>query len=148
MRIRSPKDFWSGLIFIVIALGFILLSRPYGMGNMHRMGPALFPTIMGIVLAGLGLIIAGRAFALDGPPVPHIQARPILIGLAAIILFGTALQWLGLIAAVMTVVITSALASAESRVLSVIVLAAGLAAFSAAVFVFLLGLPIPLRPGG
>src|SRR5712691_3223561 len=111
MHIRSPKDFWSGVIFIAIALGFILLSRQYGMGNMHRMGPALFPTIMGILLAGLGLIIAGRAFVFDGPPVTRIHARPISIALAAIVLFGAALQWLGLVMAVAVLAITSAFAS-------------------------------------
>ena len=42
MRIRSPKDFWAGLFFIAAALGFMLLSQQYSMGNMHRMGPALF----------------------------------------------------------------------------------------------------------
>ena len=40
MRVRSPKDFWAGLFFIAIALGFMLLSTRYSMGNMHRMGPA------------------------------------------------------------------------------------------------------------
>ena len=54
MRIRSPKDFWAGLFFIAAALGFVLLSRQYSMGNMHRMGPALFPTLVGALLAGLG----------------------------------------------------------------------------------------------
>ena len=84
MRIRSPKDFWAGLFFIAAAVGFMLLSRQYSMGNMHRMGPALFPTLVGALLAGLGLIIAARSFAIDGPPVPRFHARPILISLIAI----------------------------------------------------------------
>src|SRR3989304_2969408 len=57
MRIRSPKDFWSGLFFIAVAVGFIVLSRQYNMGNMHRMGPALFPTLVGMLLAGLGVAL-------------------------------------------------------------------------------------------
>ena len=91
MQIRSPKDFWAGLFFVAIALGFIGLSHQYGMGNMHRMGPALFPTLVGVLLAGLGLLIALRAFAIDGPPVPRFHARPIIISLVAIALFGVAL---------------------------------------------------------
>ena len=46
------------------------------LGTMHRMGPGLFPTLVGVLLAGLGLIIAARAFAIDGPPVPRFHARP------------------------------------------------------------------------
>src|SRR5262245_18804975 len=124
MHIRSPKDFWSGVIFIAVALGFILLSRQYGTGTIHRMGPALFPIIIAVSLARLGLIIAARAFATDGPSVAHIQARPIIVGLGAIILFGITLQWLGLVAAVIVLVVVSAAASRESRAASSIALAA------------------------
>jgi len=146
MRIRSPKDFWSGLFFIAVAVGFIGLSRQYNMGNMHRMGPALFPTLVGTLLAGLGLIMALRSFATDGPPVPRFHARPILISLIAIVLFGVALQNSGLVAAVTALVIVGAIASSESRVLETVGLTLALIVFSVAVFVWLLGLPIPLWP--
>ena len=146
MRIRSPKDFWAGLFFIAAAVGFMLLSRQYSMGNMHRMGPALFPTLVGALLAGLGLIIAAKSFAVDGPPVPRFHARPILISLIAIALFGVALAHFGLIAAVAAVVLVGAMASRESRPLEAVGLVVVLMVFSAAVFVWLLGLPIPLWP--
>ena len=147
MKIRSPKDFWSGLFFIAVAIAFIGLSQHYKMGDMHRMGPALFPDIVGTLLAGLGLIIAGRAFVIDGPPVPRFFARPILVSLLAMVLFGIALQWLGLIAAIAALVFVGSLASPESRILPTAALAAALIVFSVGVFVLLLGLPIPLWPG-
>ena len=50
MRIRSPKDFWAGLIFIAIGGGFILLAQQYRLGDLHRMGPAMFPTLVGALL--------------------------------------------------------------------------------------------------
>jgi hypothetical protein len=146
MKIRSPKDFWAGLFFVAIALGFIGLSSQYGMGNMHRMGPALFPTLVGALLAGLGLLIALRAFAVDGPPVPRFHVRPIVISLIAISLFGVALAHGGLIAAVAVLVIVSAVASHESKPLETVALMAVLIGFSVAVFVWLLGLPIPIWP--
>jgi hypothetical protein len=147
MRIRAPKDFWSGLFFIAVAAGFVALSHNYGLGNMHRMGPGLFPTLVGVLLTGLGLVIALRAFAIDGPPVPRFHARPIIISLVAIAMFGVALAHLGLIAGVAVLVAAGALASRESRALETVGLAAMLIAFSVAVFVWLLGLPIPLWPG-
>ena len=146
MRIRSPKDFWSGLFFIAVAAGFIGLSHHYGTGTMHRMGPGLFPTLVGVLLVGLGLIIALRAFAIDGPPVPRFHAPPIIVSLIAIALFGVALAHLGLIAAVAAVVLVGAVASRESRPLETVGLVVVLMVFSAAVFVWLLGLPIPLWP--
>ena len=146
MRVRSPRDFWAGLIFVAIGGGFVLLAHEYRLGDMHRMGPALFPTLVGALLAALGAFIALRAFALDGPPVPRFEARPILVSLLAIVLFAIALQWVGLVAAVAVLVLIGAHATRDVRLLDVLALAAVMVVFSVAVFVWLLGLPLPLWP--
>jgi hypothetical protein len=146
MKIRSPQDFWSGVVFIALALVFIVLAQQYRFGTMHRMGPALFPTLVGVLLAGLGAIIAARAFVLDGLSVPRFHARPLIVSLVAIVLFGLALQYLGLAAAVVVLVLTGAYAGREVRPIETLVLAAFLAVFSIAVFVWLLGLPLPVWP--
>jgi hypothetical protein len=146
MRIRSPRDFWAGLFFVVIGCAFILMAQNYRLGDMHRMGPAMFPTLVGALLAALGLIIALRSFALDGAPVPRFEARPIGVSILAIVLFGIALQWLGLIAAVAVLVLVGAYAARDVRPLENLALAAALVAFSVGVFVWLLGLPLPLWP--
>jgi Tripartite tricarboxylate transporter TctB family len=146
MRIRSPKDFWAGLIFLVIGAAFILLARQYRLGDLHRMGPAMFPTMVGALLAVLGAVMALRAFALDGPPVERFQLRPVAVSVVAIVLFGLALQWLGLIAAVAVLVLVGAYAARDVRPLENLALAAVMVGFSVAVFVWLLGLPLPLWP--
>ncbi|MBN8935191.1 MAG: tripartite tricarboxylate transporter TctB family protein [Rhizobiales bacterium] len=146
MHIRSPRDFWSGLIFIAIAAGFMIGARRYGLGDMHQMGPGLFPTLVGALLVVLGAVVALRAFVIEGPPVPRFYLRPILISVVAIALFGVTLQHLGLIAAIAVVVLIGVLASRESRPLEVVGLVVLLTVFSVAVFVWMLGLPIPLWP--
>jgi len=146
MRIRAPKDFWSGLLFIAVAAAFIGLAQQYKMGDMHRMGPALFPTLVGALLAVLGAIIALRSFVIDGPPVPRFQARPLIVSLAAIALFGLVLNFLGLVAAIVALVLVGAWATREVKLVQTVLLAALLAVFSVAVFVWLLGLPLPLWP--
>jgi hypothetical protein len=146
MRIRSPKDFWSGIFFVATALAFILLSLQYNLGTMHRMGPALFPIIVAALLGAIGLVITSRSLVFEGPPVPELQLRPVGISLAAIVLFGLALNFHGIVAAIMAVVIVGSFASRESRLVSSIALAAVLTVFSVAVFVWLLGLPIQVWP--
>ena len=146
MRIRSPKDFWAGLIFIAIGGGFILLAQQYRLGDLHRMGPAMFPTLVGALLAGLGAVITLRSLLFDGEPVPRFYARPIGISLFAIVLFGIALQRLGLIAAVAVLVLVGAYASRDVRPWENLALAAIMILFSVGVFVWLLGLPLPLWP--
>ena len=61
-------------------------------------------------------------------------------------LFGIALQWLGLIAAVVVLVLVGAYAARDVRPLENVALAVVLALFSVVVFVLLLGLPLPLWP--
>jgi Mn2+/Fe2+ NRAMP family transporter len=77
---------------------------------------------------------------------PRFHARPIGISLLAIVLFGAALQWFGLVAAIGVLVIVGAYAARDVRPLENLVLAAVMILFSVAVFVWLLGLPLPLWP--
>ena len=52
MKIKSPKDFWSGLMFIVTGLFFLIWAViHYNMGTAVRMGPAYFPVLLGGLLA-------------------------------------------------------------------------------------------------
>ena len=146
MHIRSPKEFWAGLIFVVLGAAFVALALQYRLGDLHRIGPGMFPTLVGTLLVGLGLVVATRALMLDGPAIERVQVRPLIVSLAAIVLFALALQWLGLVAAIAVLVLVGAYASREVRLLQVLGLAVFLTLFAIAVFVWLLGLPLPLWP--
>jgi hypothetical protein len=67
MRIKSPKDFWAGLMFISFGLFFALWAVfSYQMGSAVRMGPAYFPTMLGGLLAVLGAMVLIESFAMEG----------------------------------------------------------------------------------
>jgi len=146
MRIRSPRDFWAGLLFIGIAGVFMALASQYRFGEAHRMGPGYFPIMVGALLAVLGANVAARSLVLDGPPVERFNARPLLVTLVAVVLFGLTLDKLGLAAAIAVLVMVSAYAERNVRILHSIGLAAVLIAFSVAAFVWLLGLPLQVWP--
>ncbi|MCC6775497.1 MAG: tripartite tricarboxylate transporter TctB family protein [Hyphomicrobiales bacterium] len=146
MQIRAPKDFWSGLVFVAFGTGFILLAQQYRLGTLHRMGPGMFPTLVGGLLAALGVAIALRSLVLSGEPVPRLQLRPLAVSVLAIALFGVTLQWLGLVAAIAVLVLVGGLAARDTRPLESAALAAVMILFSVGVFVWLLGLPLRLWP--
>jgi Tripartite tricarboxylate transporter TctB family len=146
MRIRSPRDFWAGLLFVGIAALFIGLATQYRFGEAHRMGPGYFPIMVGALLAILGAVVAGRALVFDGPPLPRFNPRPLLVTLLAVVLFGLAIERLGLAAAIFMLVMVSAFADRDVRLVQSIALAVGLIVFSVASFVWLLGLPLPVWP--
>ena len=79
MRIRAPKDFWSGLMFCGFAAVAILAARGYSLGTAGKMGPGYFPLLLGGVLGGLGLILVGRSLVLDGEPLPRLHILPIAV---------------------------------------------------------------------
>jgi putative tricarboxylic transport membrane protein len=146
MRIRSPRDFWAGLLFVGIAALFIALASQHRFGDAHRMGPGYFPIMVGALLAILGAVVAGRALAFDGPPLPRFNPRPLLVTLVAVVLFGLALERLGLAAAIFVLVMVSAFADRDVRLLPSLALAVLLIAFSVTAFVWLLALPLPVWP--
>src|SRR5207245_2881593 len=129
-----------------IGAAFIALAQQYRLGDMHRMGPGMFPTLVGALLAVLGAAITLRSFVLDGEPVPRFYARAIGVTFLAIVLFGLALAWLGLVASIAALVLVGAYAARDVRPLENAALAAVMIVFSVALFVWVLGLPLPLWP--
>src|SRR5262245_54413874 len=65
MKIKSPKDFWAGLMFIGTGLFFMFWAMThYQMGTAVRMGPAYFPTLLGGLLAVLGAFVLFQSLAM------------------------------------------------------------------------------------
>jgi hypothetical protein len=69
LRIKAPKDFWAGLMFIGFGGFFMIWALGhYQMGTAVRMGPAYFPTVLGGLLVFLGVLVLIESFAMAGPP--------------------------------------------------------------------------------
>ncbi len=146
MKIKAPRDFWAGLMFIAFGVGFLLVARNYAMGTAVRMGPAYFPTVLGGLLALLGLAIFVESFIVKGEKVPPIVFRPMTLIVLGIVLFGILLKPLGLIVATALLIAIGALGGHEFKTKEVVILFVVLALFSVLVFVKGLGLPIPVCP--
>lgn len=142
--IRNPKDFWSGVIFVAVGLAAVVFTREHAMGTAMKMGPAYFPTTLGILLALVGLALMLRAFLRPGLPVGPFGFGKLVLVLGSIVLFGLFLRRLGLAVALIVLVVLSAYASERFRWPAALVLAFGLAICSVIAFVWLLGLPIPI----
>ena len=147
MKIKAPRDFWAGLMFIAFGVGFAWVAQNYQMGTSVRMGPAYFPTVLGWLLAVLGLAIFLQSFISTGPPVAKFYFRPLVLIVLATVLFGILLKPLGLVLAVAVLVGVGAFGGFEFRTKEVAILYVVLAIFSVWVFVKGLGLPIPVWPG-
>lgn len=147
MKIKSPKDFWAGLMFIGVGGFFTVWALThYQMGTAVRMGPAYFPAVLGGLLAVLGLLVLVESFAIDGPPVPKFNFRPLLLISFACVLYGYLMKPLGLVLATLVLVFVSAFGGHEFKWKEVTILYVALIVFSVLVFVKGLTLPFPMWP--
>lgn len=144
--IRHPKDFYSGVLFIAFGVGAIVIGSNYTLGTAARMGPGYFPRILGILLIGLGALLALRALRLQGVPVPAFKWRPTLIVLISVVLFGMVVQQLGLAVSTVGLIVGASSASHEFRWKEALISGIFFAALAISVFVLGLKLQLPIWP--
>ena len=140
--IRSTKDFWAGLIYILFGSSAIFIARDYAMGSAFRMGPAYFPTLLSALLILIGAISVIRSFIVLGTPIGAFVFKGLSVVTVSVVVFGLIVRGAGLAIALPLLVIISAYASSRFRWRPTLLMAAGLTLFC--VFVFLKGLGIPL----
>ncbi|HSB72701.1 MAG TPA: tripartite tricarboxylate transporter TctB family protein [Candidatus Methylomirabilis sp.] len=144
--LRNPKDFYAGLLFMAFGLMALVIARSYPLGTASRMGPGYFPRILGILLLSLGALLSLRGFRSGGEAMSRWHWRPLSIVLLSVLVWGLAAQWLGLVVASLALVFVSSVASDEFGWREALVSGAIQAASVVAVFVYGLGVPLPVWP--
>ncbi|MEY3509692.1 MAG: tripartite tricarboxylate transporter TctB family protein [Hydrogenophaga sp.] len=157
MLVKSKRDFYSGLLFVVVGAAFALGAQEYELGKAARMGPGYFPTMQGIllVLLGLGVLVNSlRHGGVDGDPIGAIAWRPLCFIIGANVVFGALLVGVpalgipafGLIFSIYALVLIASMARPKSSPVESFVLATLLALLSYGAFVKLLNLQFPVWP--
>ena len=141
---RNARDLWTGLLYIFFGASAIIIARDYNMGTALRMGPAFFPTILGVVLAVIGAIAVIRSFLAPGTPIGGFSFKGLVLVTLSVVVYGFLVRGAGLVVALPLLVIISAYASTRFRWRATLVMAAGLTIFCALVFVKGLGIPLPI----
>jgi hypothetical protein len=149
VKIKSQKDFWSGLMFVATGLGFAAGATNYSFGTSARPGPGYFPFGLGILLAVLGAAVLFKSLTVEtegGDPVGAIPWRPLGLITLGVVLFGLALPKLGMIVSLPLLIMVASLAGDEFRLKEVLVNIVILTVGSWAIFIKGLNLVIPLWP--
>src|SRR5262245_8246440 len=141
--VRRPADLITGCLFAVVGVTFVVLAQDYEFGTARRMGPGYFPTLLGGLLAALGLVLMVASLAGMRQRMERIAFGPLALVTVAIVAFGLLVRNAGLVPAIVTLVLVASCASERFRWSSAAALAATLAAFSWATFSWALGLPLP-----
>jgi hypothetical protein len=149
MSFSHRRDYYAGALMVLVGGGAAYIGSHYRMGSLTSMGPGYFPTILGFVLAIIGIIIAGSA-AFTAPaataetPAPRPDWRGWLCITAAALLFIGLARYAGLVAATFACVFVAALGDRENGWKESALLAAGVTVFGVGLFSFVLHVQIPL----
>ncbi len=149
MKIKSEKDFWSGIMFLVVGIVFAVGATNYSMGTGARPGPGYFPLILSVILAIIGAVVLFKALTIEtegGDPIGDIAWRPLLVIVASITVFGALLPRLGMVITIPVLIVMVSFAGDEFKWRGVVIASVVLTVFSWLIFVAGLNLTIPLWP--
>ena len=150
MRIHNQRDFWAGIMFLVIGITFMILSAQYQIGSAAKMGPGYFPLVLGGLMAFLGLLIAisGMRRTANGEDVKLLPVgwKELILVLVAVALFAALLNPMGVIVALVAMVIVASLASHEFHWFATVMICVILCVMCWAIFVVGLELQFSVWP--
>jgi hypothetical protein len=149
LKIKSQRDFYSGLMFAAVGVGYAIGATDYPMGTSATPGPGYFPLILSVVMTILGIVVLFNSLVVDtedGEPVGAIAWRPLLVIVFTILLFAVTLPRLGLILSIPLLIISASLAGDEFGWMGVLIASVVLTIGSYLVFIKGLGLIMPLWP--
>jgi len=157
VKIKSQKDFFSGVMFAVVGVAFAWGATTYNVGNGARMGPGYFPLMLGILMAVIGLAIMFTGLSVeteDGEKIGKWAWKQVVYIIGANLAFGVLLGGLpsfgvpamGMIIAIYALVLISSLAGSEFNLRKVLILATVLAVGSYIAFIWALKLQIQVWP--
>ncbi len=147
IRVKSPRDLGAGIVILAIGLAGAYFARDLMVGSASKMGPGYFPTIISWCIVALGAFIGVRSLGTYGPPVERFCFRPLAVIVIASLVFGYAIEQIGLVLASLAAMLIAPYARPGASWREALLLAVGLTIFAVVVFVWALGQPLPVWGG-
>jgi len=145
MKVRLTTDLFTGLLFLAFGIFVIVYGSRYPLGTTARMGPGYFPLVASSGLSLLGVVLVARSVIREtSAEVSGINLRPMLLILFGTLAFGLLIERVGFLVASFALVALTRFAERDVRLAETAALAAGLTAFTAAIFWYALGMPLRL----
>ena len=148
LKIKNLQDFWCGIFFAALGVLAIYLARDYEMGDALNMGPGYFPTWLGAIMVGFGVVIGALAFRLqgeDGEDLRDWAYRPWLVLPATLAVYAKMMDAeVGFVPSLIVLIIGCALAHKDVHWRETILLSIFVTAGAVAIFSYGIGVPYRL----
>ena len=147
VELKNNKRFLSGIMFLGIGAVAIYIAQDYPMGTALRMGPGYFPIVLGGIIGLFGIYELIIGVLKPDPVKGNWSLRALVILPIAAVIFGVLMEHAGFIPALIALILVSASAGDEFKLMEVALLAVGLTIMCTGIFIYGLGLPYPLIHG-
>lgn len=137
-------------MFLALGVLGVYLARDYKMGTALEMGPGYFPTWLGYIMMGFGVVIGGMSFKVEREEGEGLgwrdwAFRPWIVTTGAIVVYALMMDAdAGFVPSLLVLVIGSSLAHRDIRWGQTLLLAVCVTAAAVAIFVHGIGLPYKL----
>ena len=149
MKIKSQRDFASGLLFIALGVVFTVSAASRPIGAIAGPGAGFVPLVLSIAMAILGAVILFKSLVIEtegGDPIGPIAWRPLLAIVAAVAVFGASVDRLGLVLATLLLVAIASLAGELRKGLGVLINSVVLTLLAWLIVAHSLKLAMPIWP--
>jgi len=147
IELNKNKDFWAGLMLIIIGAGAMFLARDYRFGSALNMGPGFFPSVLGGILFAFGIITMIVGLRSGEKIQGNLSIRAIILLPLSLVLFGILIERVGFVPALTALILVAAAAGRQFKIAEVLPLTALLIVVSIAMFIWGIGLPYSLIKG-
>lgn len=140
----DSKDLAAGGLLASVGLyATVMAATTYEIGTFSQMGPGIFPTIVGSLLFGVGLVILISALRRPRAGIPVPEYRSLGFVLLALVLFALSVRSLGLVPAIFLMTAAAIRADDKVSLFGSVPIAVALSILS--ILVFRIGLDLPFQ---
>jgi putative tricarboxylic transport membrane protein len=142
------RDFYAGILLIAFGCVAIIGARQNPFGTLMHMGPGFFPSVLGVILIGIGILVALMALGSLHEADRILPEHPEWLGWTCIIagpaLFMICGEYGGMAPGIFACVFVSALGDRDSTFKGSTVLGLVMTSFGANLFSLVLQVPMPV----
>lgn len=143
---RDYPDILAGMVMIGQGALGLWAGRDLQFGTPSMMGPGFLPIVICGIIVAIGLFVLIKGLIKDHESIGTSNVKPLLILVAAIAGFALMAETLGFVISTAWLLIVGSLADQESRWREILVSTVILTAFGALVFIYGLGVQMPILP--
>lgn len=146
LKIGNPSDFGAGVLMLATGLFTIAFSWDLAHGTALNMGPGYFPRYVAGLLLVVGGALVWRSMRSEGALLFRLKIRPFVAVVSAIVFFSLFVRDLGLALTAFGTIVIASLASGEMKIVTTLLVAVGMAVTVCLVFIYGLGVVLPVWP--